>query len=82
MPLPPPPKRHNLPLELGEGGGRIQSGTEKKGRGCNYHEMDDGDDENDDNSKGRKKGKSINDVFHSMSEYLPVTLFTLTLSYQ
>jgi hypothetical protein len=58
-----PPKRHNLPLGLGGGGGRIQSGAERKGQGCNYHEVDD---DNDNNGKGRKQGKSIND---SISEH-------------
>ena len=57
-----PPKRHNLPLGLGGGGGRIQSGAERKGRGRDYHEVD--DDYNND-GKGGKQGKSIYD---SMSE--------------
>ncbi len=58
-----PPKRHNLPLGLGGEGGRIQSVAERKGRGCNYHEVDD---DNDDDGKGGKQGKSIND---SISEH-------------
>ncbi len=65
-PYPPPKKRHNLPLGLGGGGGRIQSGAERKGWGCDYHEVDDDDDNDDDDGKGGKQGKSIND---SISEY-------------
>jgi hypothetical protein len=53
-PLQPPPKRHNLLLGLGGGGGRIQSGAERKGRGQNYHKVDD---DNNDNGKGGKQGK-------------------------
>jgi hypothetical protein len=48
-----PPKRHNLPLGLGGGGGRIRSVVERKGRGCNYHEVDD---DGDDSGKGVKQG--------------------------
>jgi hypothetical protein len=62
-PYQPPQKRHNLPLELGGGGGRIQSGMERKARGQDYHEVDNDD---DDNGKGWKQGKSIND---SISEH-------------
>jgi hypothetical protein len=58
-----PPKRHNLPLGLGGGGGRIQSGAERKGQECKYHEVDDDD---DNNGKGGEHGKSIND---SISEH-------------
>ncbi len=63
MPLPTPSKRHNLLLRLGGGGGRIQSGAEKKGRGCNYHEVGNDNDDNDDDGggKGGSKGRSIND---------------------
>jgi hypothetical protein len=57
-----PSKRHNLPLGLGGGDGRIQYCAERKGRGCNNHEVDDDNDDNDDNDKGREQGKSINDI--------------------
>ncbi len=53
----PPPKRHNLPVGLGGGDGRIPSGAERKSWGCNYHEVDDDDDDDDDNGKGGKQGK-------------------------
>jgi hypothetical protein len=66
-PTTPPPKRHNLPLGLGGGDGRIQSGAERKGWGCDYHEVDDDDDDDDDDGKGGEaKEKSIND---SISEH-------------
>jgi hypothetical protein len=58
-PYQPPPKRHNLPLVLGGEGGRIQSGAERKGQGCNYHEVDDEDDDDYDNGKGGSKGKVL-----------------------
>jgi hypothetical protein len=60
-PCQPPSKRHNLLLGFGGGGGRIQYGTERKGRGCDYHEVDDDHDDDNDNGKRRKQGKSIND---------------------
>jgi hypothetical protein len=53
-PTNPPPKRHDLPLGWGGGGGRIRSGAERKGRGCDYHDVDDDD---DDDGKGGKQGK-------------------------
>jgi hypothetical protein len=56
-PYHPPPKRHNLPLGLGGGVGRIQYGAERKGRGCDNHKVDDDDDGDDDDDKGRKQGK-------------------------
>ncbi len=56
-PYQPPPKRHNLPLGLGKGGFRIQSGAEREGRGCNYHDVDDDDDDDNDDGKGRKQGE-------------------------
>jgi hypothetical protein len=56
-PCQPSPKRHNLPLGSGGGGGRIRYGAERKGRGCNYHEVDDDDDDNNDDGKGWKQGK-------------------------
>ncbi len=62
VPLSTPPKRYNLPLGLGGGVGRIQSGAERKGWGCNYHEVnDDNDDNNDDGGSKGSKGRSIND---------------------
>jgi hypothetical protein len=54
-PLPTPPKRYNLPLRLGGWGGKIPSGAERKGRGCNYHDVDD---DEDDDGKGGKQGKN------------------------
>ncbi len=54
-----PPKRHNLPLGLGGGDGRIPSGADRKGRGWDYHEVDDDD---DDDGKGGKQGKSIQSI--------------------
>ncbi len=62
-PYQPPPKRHHLTLGLGGGGGRIRSGAQRKGRGCDYHEVEDDD---DDDGKGGKHGKSINE---SISEH-------------
>ena len=62
-PYHPPPQRHNLLLGLGGGGDRIRSGAEGKGPKCNYHKVDD---DNDNNWKGEKQGKSIND---SISEH-------------
>ncbi len=53
VPLPTLPKRHNLPLGLGGGGGRIQSGAERKGGRCNYHEVDNDNDDNDGDGDGR-----------------------------
>ncbi len=55
-PYNPPPQRHNLPLGLGGGCDRVQSGAERKGQGCNHHEVDDDDDDDDDND-GSKRGK-------------------------
>jgi hypothetical protein len=53
-PTNPPPQRRDLPLGLWGGGGRIQSGAERKGRGCDYHDVDN---DNDDNGKGGKQRK-------------------------
>ncbi len=61
-PYQPPQKRHNLPLGLEGGDGRIQSGAGRKGRGCNYHEVDNDDDDDDDNGE-----KVLMMVFHSIS---------------
>ncbi len=52
-----------MPLGLGGGGGSNQSGVERKGWGQDYHEVDN---DNYDNGKGGKQGKSIND---SISEH-------------
>jgi hypothetical protein len=39
---------------------------ERKGRGCDYHEVDNEDDDDNYDGKGGKQGKSIND---SISEH-------------
>jgi hypothetical protein len=65
---PPPQKRHNLQLGLAGGGGRIQSGVERKGKGCDYHKVDD---EDDNDGKRGKQGKSIND---SISEHKGIVM--------
>jgi hypothetical protein len=52
-------------LGLGGGGGRIQSDAEKKGRGCDYHEVD--NDKVDDVKKGKQGKKILMIVFQSIS---------------
>ncbi len=65
---PPPPKKDTIcHWDLGEGSGRIRSGAERKGRGCDYHEVDDDNDEDDDDGKGGGLGKVLMIVFHSIS---------------
>jgi hypothetical protein len=80
VPLSTPPKRYNLMLGLGGGGGRIRSSAERKGQRqeCNFHEVDDDNDEDNDDGggKGGSEERNIND---SISLKCIVTLFTLSL---
>jgi hypothetical protein len=57
----PPPNRHYLPLGLEGGGGRIRSGAERNGQGCDYHEVDNDDEDNFEDG-GRKGGKPREEV--------------------
>jgi hypothetical protein len=56
---------------MGGRGGRIRSGIERKGWGCDYHEVDNDNDDNDDDGKEGKGGeareKALMIVFHSIS---------------
>jgi hypothetical protein len=61
VPLPTPSKRHNLPLGLGGGGGRIRFGADRKGWGCDYHEVNKKIMTTMTMARGESKGTSIND---------------------
>ncbi len=52
-----PPKKTQSAVGIGERGSRIRSSFERKGRGCDYHEVDNNDDDDDDDGKGGKGGK-------------------------
>ncbi len=54
-PLPTPPKKTQSAVGLGGGGGRIQSVAERKGWGCDYHEVDDDNDEDGKGGEAREK---------------------------
>ena len=52
-----PPQKTQSAVGIGGRGGRIRSGFERKGRGCDYHEVDNDDDDDDDDGKGGKGEK-------------------------